>query len=110
MAAKLKPNFVLVATPMETPLFLFKIVNVNPELLAGIKYWRLGATFSSHPGKIIEGSDFLDRTTAARDGVDQSDGVAFNPNVGLGIPESNVLQGAAIFRFFSSVVIPSERF
>src|SRR5262245_15263335 len=110
MAAKLKPNFVLIATSVETPLFLFKIVNINSELLAGIKYRRLGATFSSHPGKIIEGSDFLDRTTAARDGVDQSRGVALDPNVGLGIPESNMLQGAAIFRFLSAVLAPPERF
>src|SRR5262245_9608832 len=97
MAAKLKPNLVLVATAVKASLFLFQIINVNSELLAGIKYWRLGATFSGHPGKIIEPSDFLDGTTAARDGADQSGGVAFDPNVGLGIPESNVLQGAAIF-------------
>src|SRR5215510_3682537 len=110
MAAKLKPNFVLVATPMETPLFLFKIVNVNPELLAGVKHRRLGAAFPGHAGKIIEGSDFLDRTTAARDGADQCCGVALDPNVGLGIPESNMLQGAAVFRFLSSVVVGPERF
>src|SRR5262249_16463844 len=110
MAAKLKPNLVLVAASMETPLLLFKIVNVNPELLAGVKHRRLGAAFPGHAGKIIEGPDFLDRTTAARDGADQCRGVALDPNVGWGIPESNMLQGAAVFRFLSAVAAPPERF
>src|SRR5262245_28088009 len=110
MAPKLKPNFVLVTTSMKAPLFLLKIVNVNPELLADIKHRRFGSALSGHPRKIIESSDFLDWATGARDGANQCGGVAFDPNVGLGIPESNMLQGAAIFRFLSAVVVPPERF
>src|SRR5215471_19280917 len=110
MAAKLKPDLVLVAASVKSPLLFLKVVDVNPELLAGVKHRRLGAAFPGHAGKIIEGSDFLDRTTAARDGADQCCGVALDPNVGLGIPESNMLQGAAVFRFLSSVVVGPERF
>lgn len=95
---------------MKTSLFLFEIINVNPELLAGVKYRRFGSTLSGHAGKIIESSDFLHGATAARDGADQSGGVALNPNVGLRIPESDVLERATILRFMSSVAVRCERF
>ena len=36
MAAKLKPNLVLVATAVKASLFLFQIINVNPEFLTVI--------------------------------------------------------------------------
>src|SRR5262245_62092548 len=110
MAAKLKPNLVLVATAVKASLFLFQIINVNPELLAVVEHRSLGSAFPGHAGKIIEPSDFLDGTTAARDGADQSGGVALNPNVGLRIPESDMLERAVVFRFLSAVAVPREWF
>ena len=110
VAAKLKPNLVLVATAVKASLFLFQVINVNPELLAVVEHGSLGSAFPGHASKIVEPSDLLDGATAARDGADQSGGVALNPNVGLRIPESDMLEGAAVFRFLSPVAVPRERF
>src|ERR1700746_3979283 len=96
MSPKLKPDFILVATTMKTSLFLFQIVDVNPEFLAVVEHRRLGSAFAGHPGKIIEPSDFLDRPTALRNRADQRCSIALDPNVGLQIPESDVLERVAI--------------
>src|SRR4029453_15961823 len=43
MAARLKPNLVLVATAVKASLFVFQIINVNPELLAVVEHGSLAS-------------------------------------------------------------------
>src|SRR4029077_5227315 len=110
MSPKLKPDFILVATAVKTPLFLFQIVDVNPEFHAVVEHRGLGSALSGHAGKIVEPSDLFHGTTALCDGADQRCSITLNPNVGLRIPEGNVLEGVAILRFLSSVALRLKRF
>src|SRR5262245_29620422 len=103
MAAKLKPNLVLVATSMETPLLLFKIVNVNPELLAGVKHRRFSTALSGHTSKIVKSSNFLEGTGTVSNGANQCGRISLDPDIGLWIPESDVFQDAAVLSVLATV-------
>src|SRR5262249_26328931 len=110
MAAKLKPDLVLVATSVKSPLLFLKVVDVNPEFFTRIKHRRFSTALAGHTSKIVKPSNFLEGTGTVNNGANQCGRIPLDPNVGLWIPESNMLQGAAVFRFLSSVVVAPERF
>src|SRR5437660_11090092 len=92
VSSKLKPNFVFVATAMKASLFFFEIVDVNPEFLACVKHGRLRPAFSRHAGKIVESSDLFAQARTFHHRANQRGGVALDPNIGLRLPESDVLE------------------
>src|ERR1700754_3576542 len=103
MSAKLKPDLILVATSMKTPLFVFEVVDVNSEFLAGIKHRCFGTPLSGHAGKIVETSNLLEGPRTARDGAEQCGSIPLDPNIGLWIPESDVLDDAATLSVLATV-------
>src|SRR5512144_1103658 len=64
VTAKLKPDLVLIAAAVKAVLFLFKIVNIDPELLAVVQHRSAGTAFARHAGEIIERAEFPDDPAA----------------------------------------------
>src|SRR5215813_1738727 len=105
MAAKLKPNLVLVAASVKSPLLFLQVVDVNPELLAGVKHRRFSTALSGHTSKIVKPSNFLEGTATVSNGVNQCGRIPLDPDIGLWIPESDVFQDAAVLSVLATVCL-----
>src|ERR1044071_1652694 len=98
MTAELEPDFVLVATSVKAILLFLEIINVDPELLAGIEHQRACATFACHPSEIIERAEFPDDSAAFTLTANQCRYIPFHPEIGLWIPKADMFQHRASIR------------